>query len=106
MAKWYGTIGYADESIQTSPGEWDDNIIERKYSGDILRSISRWSTSPESTNDDLNISNQISILADPFARDKFHSMKYIVVMGTKWKITSVEVLYPRLILTIGGVYNG
>lgn len=105
MAKFYGSVGYA-ETVETSPGVWMDQITERKYSGDIERNTSKWTTSSDSTNDDLNISNQISIIADPFAYQKFHSMKYIEFMGTRWKITSVEVKYPRLILTIGGVYNG
>lgn len=105
MAKWYGTIGYA-ETKQTSPGVWRDEITERKYSGDVIRNSNRWSASSESTNDDLNINNQISILADPFAYQNFHSMKYIEFMGAKWKISSIDVQRPRLILTIGGVYNG
>lgn len=105
MAKFYGPVGYA-ETVEIRPGVWDDQITERIYSGDVIRNTSRWSTSSDSTNDDLNISNQISIVADPFAYQKFHLMKYVEYMGTRWKITSVEVKYPRLILTIGGIYNG
>lgn len=105
MAKFYGPIGYA-ESIEKSPGVYMDEITERNYSGDLLSNNSRWSNSSESTNDDLNINNRISILADPYAYQNFHSMKYVEFMGTKWKINSVEVQYPRLILSIGGVYNG
>lgn len=105
MAKFYGPIGYA-ESIEKSPGVFKDEITVRNYSGDLLSNTSRWSNSSESTNDDLNINNRISILADPYAYKNFHSMKYVEFMGTKWKINSVEVQYPRLILSIGGVYNG
>ena len=105
MAKWYGVIGYA-ETKETSPSVWKEVITERNYVGDVIRNTSRWSTTQVSTNDDLNINNQISIIADPFAYQNFHSMKYIEFMGTKWKINSVEVQYPRLILSIGGVYNG
>ena len=105
MAKWFGVIGYA-ETVETSPGVWKEQITERNYYGDILRNNSRWTTSSDSTNDDLNVNNQISILADPFAYQNFHSMKYVEFMGTRWKIGSAEVQYPRLILTIGGVYNG
>lgn len=105
MAKWYGTIGYAD-MVETTPGVYKESIVTRNYSGDVIRNSSRWSTSSDSTNDNLNINNQISILADPFAYQNFHSMKYIEFMGTRWKITSVEVQYPRLILSMGGVYNG
>lgn len=106
MAKWYGVIGYA-ETVQRSPGDWVDEITERKYSGDVLRNSSRWSTTAESTNDDLNINNQISIIADQFAYQNFHTMKYVEFMGVKWKITSVDASQrPRLILMLGGVYNG
>ena len=105
MAKFYGVIGYA-EPVETKPGVWTDQITERNYSGDLIRNNSKWSVSSNSTNDNLNISNQISIIADPYAYQKFHSMKYVVFMGTKWKITDVEVQYPRLILSVGGLYNG
>ena len=105
MAKFYGPIGYA-ETKETTPGVWTDTITERNYAGDVIRNTSRWSSSSTSTNDDLNINNQISIVSDPFANMNFHSMKYVEFMGTKWKITNVEPKYPRLILTIGGVYNG
>ena len=103
--KWHGVIGYAT-SVQYSPGKWKDQIAEHYYSGDLIRSSSRWSPSSDSTIDNLNINNQISIVANPFAYQNFHSMKYIEFMGTKWKITNVEVQPPRLILTVGGVYNG
>lgn len=105
MAKFSGMIGYA-MPVETSPGVWKDKITERKSYGDVVRCTHQWSSSSDSTNDDLNISNQISIVANPFARKNSHRMKYVVFMGAKWKITSIEVQHPRLILTIGGVYNG
>ena len=85
---------------------WKDTIKERNYYGDLIRDTSRWTASPDSTNDDLTINNQISIVADPFAENNFHSMKYVRFMGANWKITSVEPRFPRLILSVGGVYNG
>lgn len=105
MAKFFGPIGFSI-SVETRPGVWKDRIEEHKYMGDVRRMSSRWSASPESTNDDLTLNNQFSIVADAFARNHFHSMKYISYMGTNWKVTSVEVQSPRLIITIGGVYNG
>ena len=104
MAKFYGEIGYAEE-VEVKPGVWKPQITKRNYMGDVIRNSSRWSVSSDSTNDDINISNQISIIADPFANCNFHTMKYVEYMGCKWKITNVEVQYPRLILSIGGVYN-
>lgn len=105
MAKWHGKIGYI-ETVETAPGVWLPQTTERTYSGQIVRANTRWQQSTESTNDDLNVNCQISILADPFAYHHFSSMKYIELMGAKWKITTVEPAYPRLILSIGGVYNG
>ncbi len=103
MAKFYGAIGYG-KSEETVPGVWEDTITERFYFGELNRSTRRLQTS-EHLNDDIDISNEISIVADPFAYENFHAMRYVSFMGSKWKITSVEVQYPRLILTIGGVYN-
>ena len=105
MAKWYGIVGYS-ETVQVEPGVWDDRITERKYYGDVLRNASRWSANTESTNEELTLNNQISIIADPFAYQNFHSIKYDEYMGQTWKVTNTEVLRPRLILTIGGIYNG
>lgn len=104
MAKFYGVIGYSTTK-ETVPGVWKDDITEREYFGELTRN-SRRLQSTDKVNDDINIANEISILADPFANENFHSMKYVKFMGTKWKITSVEVKYPRLILAIGGKYNG
>ena len=104
MAKFYGAIGYS-VTEETKPGVWKENIIERMYYGDLVRNTRRLQ-SADKLNDNIDVSNEISILADPFANDNFHSMKYVEFMGAKWKITSVEVQYPRLILTVGGVYNG
>ena len=104
MAKFYGPIGYA-ETVETAPGVWKEIVTERPYSGDVLR-ISRSWQAGENLNDDLNINNQISIIADPFANQNFYAMRYVKWMGASWKISKIDVQRPRLILTIGGVYNG
>lgn len=104
MDKWFGKIGFA-ENKETSPGVWEEEITVHEYYGDIKRNTRRLQTS-DKLNDDVNVSNEISILADPYAFKSFHSMRYIEFMGTKWKISNVDVQYPRLILTLGGIYNG
>ena len=103
MAKWFGKIGYA-ETEETSPGVWKEQIVEREYYGDLIRNTRRLQTA-DKVNDDINISNEISIVADPYAMSNFHSIRYAEFMGAKWKISSVEVSYPRLILTLGGLYT-
>lgn len=104
MAKFYGAIGYA-VTEETTPGVWTESITERMYYGELVRNTRKLQTADQ-LNDNINVANEISILADPFAYENFHSMKYVEFMGAKWKVTSVEVQYPRLILTVGGVYNG
>jgi hypothetical protein len=104
MAKFYGEIGFA-ETIETAPGVWVEQITERSYYGDLIRNFRRLQSANQ-VNDNINVENNISIVADPYANENFHSMRYAKFMGTRWKITNVEVQYPRLILTTGGVYNG
>ena len=103
MAKFYGNIGYA-QMVETKPGVYDEKITEKQYYGDLIKNT-RKLQSTDQLNDNINVANEISILADPFANQNFHSMRYVEFMGAKWKITNVEVQYPRLILSVGGVYN-
>lgn len=105
MAKWYGKVGYITTK-EVSPGVCLPKPIERQYFGDLMSGMtSRWSPAGK-VNDDLNVSNKISIVADPFAYQNFHSIRYVEFMGSNWSVSNVEVQSPRLILTVGGVYNG
>ena len=104
MPKFYGNIGYAI-SKETAPGVWVEDIVEHKYSGDVYRNT-RKLQSGNQVNDSIDISNEISILSDPFANENFHSMRYVTYMSAKWKVSSVKVRYLRLNLTVGGLYNG
>ena len=103
MAKFCGVIGYAT-TRETEPGIYVEEIVENEYYGDVIKNTRRLKEANK-VNDDINVSNQFSIIADPFANNNFHAMRYIVFMGAKWKITDVEVQYPRLILSVGGLYN-
>ena len=104
MSKWFGKIGYA-ETVETAPGVWEEQITVRAYYGDLTRNTRRLQTA-DKVNDDININNELSIVSDPYAIDHFYAMRYAEFMGTKWKITNVEVQFPRLVLSLGGVYNG
>lgn len=103
MAKFFGKIGFT-KTEETAPGVYREVTTERDYRGDVLRNTRKWENG-EYLNDDLNVNNQISIVADAYANENFFAMRYISWMGAYWKITNVEVQRPRLILTIGGVYN-
>lgn len=103
MAKFCGMIGYI-QTAEIQPGIWDEQVTERKYFGDVTRNTSRYQSNG-TPNDDINISNIVSVVADPYANENFQHIRYVVYMGTKWKVVNVEVQYPRLVLTLGGVYN-
>jgi hypothetical protein len=103
MPKFYGKIGF-EETIETVPGVWEEVITERNYYGEVVRNTRKLAASNH-LNDDISINNEISIIADPYAKDHFHSMRYVEFLGTTWEVTSVEVQYPRLILSLGGKYN-
>jgi hypothetical protein len=104
MAKFYGVIGFA-ETTETAPNVWEEVITEKNYTGDIVKN-SRRLESGNSINDSITVSNTISIVADPYANLHFFNIRYAQWMGNLWKITNVEVERPRLLLTIGDLYNG
>lgn len=107
MPKFYGLVGFADESVEESSGSgvYKDVIEVFYYYGDILRNT-RKMVEGESVNDDLTVNNTISIVADAYAREHFHAIRYVSWSGALWKVTDVEVQSPRLLLRLGGVYNG
>lgn len=104
MAKFYGRVGYG-ETQETAPGVWSDVITERKYFGDVVRNT-RELREGESLNNDISVNNSISIVADGYANEHLFAMKYVEWAGTLWIVSSVEVRSPRLLLRLGGVYNG
>lgn len=105
MNKWHGRVGYVT-TVETEPGIWEPTVAERQYYGELLKPVSKWVTNTNSINDNLNVTAQISIVVDPYAYQHFSSIKYVEFMDTMWDVTSVEPQYPRLILSVGGVYDG
>ena len=105
MSKFYGKIGYEVLS-ETSPSVYTPTIVERCFSGRTERDYARISVQKDSINDDISLSNEISFVADPYALNHFHTIRYVKMYGARWKVTGVEPRFPRLYLTIGGVYNG
>lgn len=109
MARFYGIIGFlrTEETDPIEhPGVWEEVLTERPYYGDVMRNTRRWDQNSNSTNDNLVINNTISIVADSFAERYMGAMKYVIWHGDRWVITNIEIQRPRLILTIGGLYNG
>jgi len=104
MAKFFGKIGYG-ETVEKSPGVWEDTIVEDNYYGDVVRNT-RKLTEGESANSDITVNNSISIVADAYANEHFFAIRYVEWAGTLWTVSEVDVQSPRLLLRLGGVYNG
>lgn len=106
--KYSGVVGFGvpKEGEGDSEGAWDLDIVEKPYYGDILQVTQRWDASQDSVIDDLRLTNRISIVADGFAINHMSTARYITYEGSRWRISSIELKRPRLIISIGGVYNG
>lgn len=104
MARFYDEIGFG-ETVEAAPGVWEDVITVKKYFGDVLRDTLQ-SDVGESVNNDALISNSISIMANDYAFSHLKDIRFIKFEGERWVIDSIEVRRPRLILSMGGVYNG
>ena len=104
MARFFGRVGYG-QTVESAPGVFRDEITEREYYGDVVRNT-RKLLEGENLNYDLTVGNSISIVADAYANQHFFAMRYVEWAGTLWSIQEVEVQSPRLILRLGGVYNG
>jgi hypothetical protein len=104
MARFYGRVGYG-ESVETAPGVWEDTITDVSYFGDVVKNI-RQTRDGASVNNDLSVNNSISIVADAYANEHFFAIRYVEWAGTLWTVSEVEVRSPRLLLILGGVYNG
>lgn len=104
MAKFFGRIGYGIP-VETAPGVWVDQIVERSYYGDVIRNA-RNLREGEHLNFDLSVQNSISIVADAYANNHFFAIRYVEWAGTLWTVSMVEVQSPRLLLRLGEVYNG
>lgn len=104
MAKFYGMIGYG-ESKEVRPGVWEDVITEKSYFGDVIKN-SRRLENGDKVNNDLSVGNSISIVSDAYANTHFFAIRYIRWAGALWTVSNVDVKSPRLVLRLGGVYNG
>lgn len=102
MTRFCGKIGFAEQE-EVAPDIWKEKMVEKKYYGDVIRNT-RILQETSNLNPDVALSNQISVVANPYAIHNYHAMRYVVYMNSKWKIISVEVKHPRLILTVGGAY--
>lgn len=104
MARFHGEVGYG-VTTEVSAGVWEDTVVEKTYTGDIIRNTKR-TLEGLGANDDFVIGHSVSVVADAFASEHYSAIRYVKLAGSRWKVTEVEILRPRLLLRLGGVYNG
>lgn len=105
--KFSGKIGFWEKDIETKPGVYKSMIVEKAYVGDVMRSNRRFQTAQNQQNENLVISNQISVISDLYMQQNWGSIKYVLWNNVRFKVSSVDIgSFPRIILELGGVYNG
>jgi len=105
MSRFYGPVGFSVEEVETSPGIYNPPMTERNYFGSVIKHNRQWEPS-DGVNDDLNVTNQISIVADDYSYKHCSGIRYVKWMDAYWKVTSFEISPPRILLNLGGVWNG
>ena len=103
--RYSGKLGFADTTEETAPSVFTEKMVERPYYGDVLE-FGRQMQMGDRVNPEITVGNQLSIVADPFAQEHLYNLRYAVFMGQKWQVSGVKVQYPRLLLTLGGIWNG
>lgn len=104
--KFSGKVGFLESNVETRPGIYRPVVVEKSYTGDVYQHNRNFKNAEGKQNDDLTLSNRVSILADLYAQNNWGSIRYVIWKGVRWKVTSINVEYPRVVLQIGGVYNG
>lgn len=105
--KFSGRVGFWVKDVETKPGVYKNRTIEKVYTGDVLKNVRNFQTAENQQNDNLRVNNRLSIISDLYMQQNWSSIKYVLWNGVKWKVSSVDVgSYPRVILELGGVYNG
>lgn len=103
MTKYYDQIGFVD-TVETVPGVFEEDVVLRHYSGDVEHNIHRY-RGAEVIHDDVVIGNRVSIIADDYAMNNFFKIKFLCWRGAQWKVQSIEVVPPRILLRMGGLHN-
>lgn len=107
--KWSGKIGfYVDEEVikdGIGTGIWKPQIVERSYTGNIVRDYRSQENTNDKVNEDVTISNNISVILDRYLDSHICDIKYITFKGVKWKVKGFTINHPRIDISIGGIYN-
>lgn len=103
MTRYSGLVGYGQQ-VEVEPGVWDTEDKEVMMKGDLLRQNANIQDS--GINDKVSLNHRVSLIGDAYAFDNYYNMKWVTVNGFKWAVSAIELQRPRLIVTLGGIWNG
>lgn len=105
--KFSGKVGFWLKDVEMKPGVYGPEIVEKTYTGDVFRDTRKFQSVENQQNENLTVNNRLSIISDLYMQKNWTSIKYVIWNNVKWKVSSIDVSsYPRVILDLGGVYNG
>lgn len=104
MAKFSGLVGYVTQEEKV-PGVWVPVENPRKMKGDVIRQ-SASSQNGNKVNSDISLNHRVSLIGDAYAFGNYYNIKWIELHGRKWEVSSVEIERPRIIVNLGGLWNG
>lgn len=104
MAKFAGLVGYVTQE-ETVPGVWSPVDNPRMMKGDVIRQVSNYQDDGK-VNGNITLNHRVSLIGDAYAFGNYYNIKWIELDGYKWEISSVEISRPRIIVSLGGLWNG
>ena len=104
--KFVGDIGFWIDDVEVEPSVFKPAIVEKPYIGELIKDTRRWSNQNSKVDSDFVLNNKIRILADMYMNHNWQSIKFVRMNGTPFTVTSVDLDYPGITITIGGRYDG
>lgn len=104
MAKYAGLVGYVS-LVESPPGVWNQVSNPKRMRGDIIRQSSS-NQNGDKVNSDITLNHRVSLIGDAYSLGNYSDIKWIEIDGKKWEVNSIEIQRPRIIVTLGGVWNG
>jgi hypothetical protein len=104
MGRFYGKVGFG-QTVEVRPGVMEDVITEKNLYGDVLRPSQSFQEA-DKVHLDISMGNRISVVADEYTWQNSFAIRYVEYKGIRWYITNIVEERPRLIFSLGEVYNG
>lgn len=103
--KFSGKAGFRIDDVETEHGVYEPIVVVKAIKGSVVINHYQHQNSDKSTIDNVRITNQLSIVANQFLNEHISNLMYIEFQGVKWKVESFDIRPPRVVVSLGGVYN-